>query len=448
MLAEVLSIGNEVISGRILDTNAQWLSQRLEELGYRVRFHAAVGDDLDDLIGAFRRAAGRVDLVVATGGLGPTEDDLTRDALAAAFGLPLEVNTEALDQIRALFARRQRMMPSRNELQARFPRGARAVRNPNGTAPGIELDVLRSDLSRLPTAGDGDPPRELPADRARCRIICLPGVPAEIAEMWNDSVARRLMEHNASGLRIVHKQIKCFGAGESQIEAMLPEGFVRQTDPRVGINASATTIIFRISAQAPTVEECRAKIGPAVETLYARLGELVFGEDDDELETVVCRLLAERRQTLGVIDCGSGGLVGERLGAAAGGAGVLRGSCAPATADALAHIAERFGLSANVTGTSASRGAAGSSDSPGPSAVAAALAQAARLLWSCDWGLAVSPLPPEGPSASPPRPFAVAAADASGVKVKELPYAGHPAWLRAWISKQALNTLRLALLRR
>ncbi len=448
MLAEVLSIGNEVISGRILDTNAQWLSQRLEELGYRVRFHAAVGDDLDDLVEAFRRAAGRVDLVLATGGLGPTEDDLTRDALAAAFGLPLEVNTEALDQIRALFARRQRPMPPRNELQARFPRGARAVRNPNGTAPGIELDVLQSEIAPLRDGIGRNTEHDLPADRARCRIICLPGVPAEINEMWNDSVAQRLREHNALGWRIVHKQIKCFGAGESQIEAMLPEGFVRQTDPRVGINASATTIIFRISAQAPTEEECRDKIAPVVETLYERLGELIFGEDDDELETVVCRLLADRGQTVGVIDCGSGGLVGERLAAVAGGAGVLRGACAPATADALAHIVERFGLAASMTGTIASHGAAGSSDSPAPSAVAAALAHAARLLWNCDWGLAVSPLPPEGPSASPPRPFAVAAADATGAKVKELPYAGHPAWLRAWIGKQAFNTLRLALLRR
>lgn len=448
MLAEVLSIGNEVISGRILDTNAQWLSRRLEELGYRVRYHSAVGDDLDDIVAAFRRAVGRVELVVATGGLGPTADDLTRDALAAAFGMPLEINTEALDQIRELFKRRRREMPSRNELQARFPLGACPVRNPNGTAPGIELDVLRSELSPLPyDVGRSDATNDLPAGRGRCRIICLPGVPAEIAEMWDDSVARRLREHNALGLRIVHKQIKCFGAGESQIEAMLPEGFVRQTDPQVGINASATTIIFRISAQAATEEECRAKIAPVVETLYATLGPLVFGEDDDELETVVCRLLADRGETVGVIDCGNGGLVGERLGAVVGSSGGFRGACAPATADALAHIAEHFGLAADLIDQIVSC-AAVPSDSPEPSAVAAALAQAARLLWNCDWGLAVSPLPAEGPSASPPRPFAVAVADENGVQAKELPYAGHPAWLRTWISKQALNTLRLALLRR
>lgn len=448
MLAEVLSIGNEVISGRILDTNAQWLSRRLEELGYRVRFHTAVGDDLDDLVAAFRRAAGRVDLAVATGGLGPTEDDLTREALAAAFDRPLETNTEALEQIRSLFARRQRVMPTRNELQARFPRGARVVRNPNGTAPGIVLDVGRSELLKAPVGGAGNATDEPPKERAQCRIVCLPGVPAEIAEMWDDSVAARLLEYNASGLRIVHKQIKCFGAGESQIEAMLPEGFVRQTDPRVGINASATTIIFRISAQAATIEECRAKIAPVVETLYARLGELIFGEDDDELETVVCRLLAGRGQTIGVIDCGSGGLVGERLGAVAGAAGGFRGACTPGNAAALARIAERCGIAAGVWATGAALDESGASRVANPSALAAELAQAARLLWSSDWGLAISPLPPEGPGAVPPRPFAVAAADENGVQVKELPYAGHPAWLRAWIGKQALNTVRLALLRR
>lgn len=445
MLAEVLSIGNEVISGRILDTNAQWLSRRLEDVGYRVRFHTAVGDDAEDLIEAFRRGAGRVDLVVATGGLGPTEDDLTRDALAAAFDLPLEMNLEALDQIRSLFARRQRVMPPRNELQARFPRGARAIRNPNGTAPGIELDVAATQQAGG-TSGDANAAAvDRPAPRPRSLIICLPGVPAEIAEMWDDSVARRLMEHNARGLRIVHKQIKCFGAGESQIESMLPEGFVRQTDPRVGINASATTIIFRISAQAATVDECRAKIAPVVETLYAKLGDLVFGEDDDELETVVCRLLAARGQTVGVIDCGSGGLVAERLGAAA--AGGFRGGCAPGDTAALARLAELCEQRETAWAGAERPTGAVTSDSSSAAARAASLAQAARRLWSSDWGLAVSSLPPEGPQASPPRPFAVAAADENGVQAKELPYAGHPAWLRAWICKQALNTLRLALLR-
>ncbi len=447
MLAEVLSIGNEVISGRILDTNAQWLSRRLEEVGYRVRFHTAVGDDAEDLIEAFRRAAGRVDLVVATGGLGPTEDDLTRDALAAAFHLPLEINVEALDQIRALFARRNRVMPQRNELQARFPRGAQAIRNPNGTAPGIELDVAVADHADGPSGGARAAAIDRPGFRPRSRIICLPGVPAEIAEMWDDSVARRLMEHNARGLRIVHKQIKCFGAGESQIESMLPEGFVRQTDPRVGINASATTIIFRISAQSATVDECRAKIAPVVETLYAKLGDLVFGEDDDELETVVCRLLAARGQTVGVIDCGSGGLVAERLGAAAAGAEGFRGGCAPGDTAALVRLAELCGQRAIAGAADGSPTDADTRDSSNAAARAASLAHAARRLWSSDWGLAVGPLPPEGPQASPPRPFAVAAADGNGVQVKELPYAGHPAWLRAWICKQALNTLRLALLR-
>lgn len=452
MQAEVLSIGNEVLSGRILDTNSQWLSRRLEELGYRVRFHSAVGDDLTDLVSAFRRAAARVNLVVATGGLGPTEDDLTREALAAAFDLPLEVNQEALEQIRALFSRRQRPMPKRNELQARFPQGARPIRNPNGTAPGIELDVKCSS----DTTGNGCDNAKgagipVEAGGGLCRIVCLPGVPAEIAEMWNDSVAGRLSAYNAGGLRIVHRQVKCFGAGESQIEAMLPEGFLRQTDPRVGINASATTIIFRISAQAETVENCRAKIEPVVAVIRERLGDLVFGEDDDELETVVGRMLATRSQTVGVIDCGCGGLLGERLAAVAAGAEIFRGCIATggilgfdpikdhaATDCLMGQFHELF------------RGGFGSSEPAGmrdPEATAKSLACAARQWWHADWGLAIGPMPPEGPNASPPRPFAIAAADVTGTVVKQFPYAGHPSWLWAWVCKQALNLLRLTLLR-
>ncbi len=147
MLAEVISIGDELTSGQRLDTNSQWLSTRLGELGVRAMWHTTVGDDLETNMQAFRQAAQRADLIVSTGGLGPTADDLTRDALAAAAGVELVLDEAALEHIQGLFARRKRPMPERNRLQAMFPRGSRMIPNPAGTAPGIDFELSRAGKS-------------------------------------------------------------------------------------------------------------------------------------------------------------------------------------------------------------------------------------------------------------------------------------------------------------
>ena len=170
MQAEVISIGDELTSGERLDTNSQWLSQRLGEIGVRVMYHATVGDDLAANIRVFREAIQRADVIVVSGGLGPTADDLTRQALADAVGLPLVQDDVALEHIKALFARRKREMPPANLIQAQFPRGSRVVHNPPGSAPGIDLTIKR----------DGQ--------AGSVRVFCLPGVPAEMKEMWAATV--------------------------------------------------------------------------------------------------------------------------------------------------------------------------------------------------------------------------------------------------------------------
>src|SRR3990172_5530490 len=169
MRAEIIAIGDEITSGQLLDANSQWLSQRLEELGVRVLYHTTVGDELEPMA----EGIGRADVVVATGGLGPTADDLTREAIAEATGRRLVVDRQALEAIRQLYARRKRAMPQQNERQALFPEGSRVIPNPNGTAPGIALDVPRQVA----------PP---------AHVFALPGVPAEMEEMWHQSVAGSL----------------------------------------------------------------------------------------------------------------------------------------------------------------------------------------------------------------------------------------------------------------
>ena len=306
MEAEILAIGDEITSGQTLDTNSQWLSQRLEELGLRVLFHTTVGDELEPSAEVFRRAIERTDVVVATGGLGPTADDLTREALARATDRPLQLDADALASIRAMFARRQRPMPPQNELQAVFPAGSGVVTNPHGTAPGIALEVPRP-------------------GRGPCLVICLPGVPAEMIEMWHDQVAAAIGGFCGSRRVIRRRRINCFGAGESQIESMLPDLIRRGRRPAVGITASKATISLRIAADGDTEEECYAAMQPTVDTIRQCLGTLVFGEEDDQLQDAVIRLLRQQGRMLATTECATAGLLAEWLASAEAAADAYRG---------------------------------------------------------------------------------------------------------------------------
>ena len=401
MHAEILAIGDEITSGQLLDTNSQWLSQRLEELGVRVLFHSTVGDELEPCIEVFRRAIDRADLIVATGGLGPTADDLTREALAQATGRELRLDSEALEYILAMFARRKRPMPSQNELQAMFPAGSHVVRNPHGTAPGIDLEAPR----------DG---------RTPCRVICLPGVPAEMVEMWHDSVAATIGRFVGSNRRVIRRRrIHCFGAGESQIESMLPDMIRRGRQPTVGITASRATISLRIAAEGQTEEECYAAIELTVATIRECLGTLVFGEEDDELQHVVVRLLRGRKKTLATAECGTTGLVAEWL----------------ASVDSVADV-YRGGLVLTETAESVE-----------------AMANGCREQFGADFGLAIGAGKPDelsspacGRGAGESRTITLALASADGVQQRVIPVGIHPALTCIYIAKHSLNFVRLTLL--
>ena len=294
MRAEVIAIGDELTSGQRLDTNSQWLSQQLGDIGIRTLFHTTVADDLEANKQAFRQAAERVDVIICTGGLGPTEDDLTRQAIAESFDLPLELRSESLEHIREMFASRGREMPQRNEVQAMFPQGSMPIPNPHGTAPGIHL-----------LANEATSP---------CRIFSLPGVPAEMKEMWAETVLPTLVQQLGADARVVrHYRLKCFGTGESTLEAMLPNLIRRDRNPTVGITVSQATITLRITGQAESEEAYRQLIQPTIDTIHDNLGQLVFGEEDDELQHAVARLLRSRSETVAVAEWGTGGLISRWL---------------------------------------------------------------------------------------------------------------------------------------
>jgi nicotinamide-nucleotide amidase len=412
MNAEIIAIGDEIVSGLHLDTNSPWLSQRLEELGVRVLYHSTVGDELEPCRDVFRRAIERADIVISTGGLGPTADDLTRDALARATGRQLELYPEALEHVRSMFASRKREMPKQNEIQAMFPAESRVIANPNGTAPGIDLEV--------PRAGKCD-----------CRFFALPGVPAEMIEMWNATLRPEIGALAAGQKVIRRRKINCFGAGESQIEAMLPDLIRRGNTPTIGITASKTSISLRITAEGPNEEACNALIEPAAATIYNCLGNLVFGEGDDELQHVVVRLLLERGKTLATVEWGTAGLVAYWLGEVSESDKVFLSGMVVRHPEILASELE-------INRDSSQNQQTQSEDN------AKSMAAACRQRFGADYALAVGCFPRFDPRE--PIPVYLALADANGVTVKSIPYAGHPATLRIYIAKHALNMLRLKLL--
>ena len=296
--AEILSIGDELTSGQRLDTNSQWLSEQLGNLGVKAVFHTTVGDSMSDNVDAFRTAARRVDIVVSTGGLGPTADDLTREAMAEAFHLQLELRQEALEHIESLFALRKRPMPEQNRSQAMFPVGSRIIDNPHGTAPGVDLVA----------------PHVQSNDSGQCRFFALPGVPAEMMQMFKATVEPRLTQEMGVGAqRWYFHSLKVFGIGESDVEKMLPNLIHRDRDPIVGITVSKATITLRIAALCSSESEFQDKIQSTLEEIRDQLGQLVFGEGDIDIDEAVHRLLAERGETLGVLEIGSGAWIQHAL---------------------------------------------------------------------------------------------------------------------------------------
>lgn len=408
MRAEVISIGDELTTGQRLDTNSQWLSQRLGELGIGVMYHTTVADDLDANVAVFQSAIDRADVVIATGGLGPTADDLTRDAIAAAAGVELVEDAAALAHIEGLFARRKRAMPERNRLQAQFPHGSRVVNNPEGTAPGIDLEVPR--LGRAP-----------------CRVFALPGVPAEMFTMWSQTVRPALLAMQPEPRVICHRRIKCFGVGESDLEAMLPDMIRRKREPLVGITVHAATITLRITASGPNEVACRELMEPSATEIYQLLGGLVFGEEDDELEHAVVRLLGERHRSLAVAEWATEGLISKWLAEATSSDNHFRGGVIVRDATLLRAL-----LNVSITNEAASS-----------AETASAMALAVARATGATYGLGIAAFP-----ASSDGALQVALATGDNVRVKAFPFASHPAIVKPLAAKRALNVVRLALLNR
>jgi len=414
--AEILSIGDEITIGRILDTNSQWLSQRLTELGIRVLYHTTVGDDVTAMLDVFQKAASRADLVISTGGLGPTADDLTRAVIAELLGVPLVRDDELLETIHNRFRSRGITMPPANVIQAFMPVGSVAIPNKNGTAPGIDVTFHRSE-------------REI-------RLCALPGVPAEMREMWHGELAGRIAQQYAKGQVIKKRSIHTFGMGESQVEQLLPNLIERDHDPLVGITADEAVITLTIVAERENDAACDAAIEPIAALIYERLGNLVFGEGSETLPGVVLAELRRRHETLATVEFGTGGLLSHDLAHESGLA-----SDAPAC---------YYGGMANLPDAVLSQLFVGDIQNRDPNSqqFVADIAVAARCFFGTDHVIVIGAHPSitdSTPTGTAPL-VRLAHAHAKGIDTQTFPYAGHPAIIDQLFVKRAVNMLRHALM--
>ena len=307
MKAEIISIGTEILLGEIVDTNSQYLAARLPALGIDLYYTSTVGDNLGRLVEVIGRAWDRSDLVLTTGGLGPTEDDLTREAIASVLGEEIHIDPELERRLREFFAGRAIKMPERNVKQAALIASARAIPNPRGTAPGWWVE------------------------REGRAIVAMPGPPAEMHRMWEKEVApglerrlRRAEPSRRSGAVLVTRTLKTAGVGEGTVDEMVGP-LLKSPNPSVGIYARADGVHLRIAAKAPTAAEARKLIGPVEEEARRILGAALWGADDDTLEGVVGAMLRERGLTLATMESCTGGLLADTITNVRGSSAYFRG---------------------------------------------------------------------------------------------------------------------------
>ena len=405
MRAEIVAVGTEILLGQIPNSNAQWIGERLAAIGVDVLYQQAVGDNVDRIADAISLAASRADVVIVTGGLGPTQDDVTRESLAKAAGVELERRPELEQAIRDTFARASREMPESNLVQADVPAGARPIQAERGTAPGVVLDL------------DGT------------RVYALPGVPAEMREMMERTVLPEL-ESLAGPATIVSRTIRCVGIAESRVAEMLDDLFHGSTNPTVAYLAGGGEVRVRLTAKAASVEEAGALLAPLAREVAERIGEFVTSTSDEELEEVIGRLLRAAGKTIACAESLTGGALSARLARAPGASDYLLGSAVSYSIEAKRTI---LGVSQETI------------DGPGVVSreCAAEMAAGARRLFGADVALsttgAAGPEPHDG---APPGTVWVAIDTRDVVHQRRIRAPGDREMVVRWSEQAALDLAR------
>jgi len=302
MRIEIICTGDEVLTGKIVNTNFSYMSQKLEDVGLSVRWETTVGDDRESLLRAFQLAAERVDAVIVNGGLGPTVDDLSQEVAAQAAGVDLVLNEEWLTRMEEFFRRRSRVMPPNNRKQAMLPVTAEVIDNPIGTACGFALDI------------------------GKARFFFTPGVPRELRRMLEEQVIPRLLARSGLHPVILLKRFHSYGLGESHVDALLTgvEELVPDGSVKLGFRAHYPQLETKLTVRGIDPDDVRRKLGRVEQEVRKRLGNFILAEDDQTLEGVVLDELTRRQASLSIVETFTSGQIAARIGHLPGAEGVFR----------------------------------------------------------------------------------------------------------------------------
>ena len=407
MRAEIVSVGTELLLGQIVNTDAAYLARALSELGITLYRRVTVGDNMERLVAALRQALADSDVVLTIGGLGPTMDDITRDGLAAAFGDTLRQDEAIAERLRRFFSSRGLPVLESNLRQAMVPTHGRAIDNPNGTAPGLLFEK------------DG-------------KIgIAMPGPPNEFIPMVDDHVAPYLREKTGNTGTIRSKVLRVVGVGESVAEDKIKD-LMQDSNPTVAPYAKVGEVHLRVTARADTVEEAERLISARAALVRERLGDAIYGEDEETLEQAVVHLLKERGKTVATAESCTGGLVAQRITDVPGSSAVFLGGAVVYSNAAKTDLA---GVPAEMI----ARVGAVSKE------VGQALAEGARQRFGADYGIGITGIAgPDG--GTPEKPVGlvyIALAYEGGCDVEKANFIGSRQIVRLRSATTALNMLRL-----
>ena len=302
MRIEIICTGDEVLTGKIVNTNFSYMSQKLEDVGLSVQWETTVGDDRESLLRAFQLAAERADAVIVNGGLGPTVDDLSQEVAAQAAGVDLVLNEEWLTRMEEFFRRRSRVMPPNNRKQAMLPVTAEVIDNPIGTACGFALDI------------------------GKARFFFTPGVPRELRRMLEEQVIPRLLARSGLQPVILLKRFHSYGLGESHVDALLTgvEELVPDGSVKLGFRAHYPQLETKLTVRGTDPDDVRRKLGPVEQEVRKRLGNFILAEDDQTLEGIVVGELTRRQASLSIVETFTSGQIAARIGHLPGAEGVFR----------------------------------------------------------------------------------------------------------------------------
>lgn len=404
MIVEVIAVGTELLLGQIVNSNATFIGAALAEHGFDAHYQQVVGDNLARVATSIRTAIARADGVIITGGIGPTRDDLTREALCEATGRQMVFDDDYAEHLRTWWRQRGREMPESNLRQAEHPEGAELLSNPKGTAPGLALE------------------------HEGTLIFCIPGVPQEMEHLLMSDVLPRIAKRSVEPSAVVSRMLRTWGQSESMIGELLDDLYQGSTNPSVAFLASGGEIKIRITAKAETRAAAIALIDPLATEIENRLTPWYFAADDDTVLRVIMRLLREKQWTIGTAESMTGGLVAAALTSEPGSSESVRGGLVAYDAQLKGQLLGVSDISEVVNIETAIE-----------------MANGGRKLLEADVVVAVTGSAGPEPMEKPPGTVFIAVATPEDVRARELRMPGDRERVLAYGTTSALHLTRLAI---